>query len=77
MSRADATECDTCGQRCPLPVLKARKRMKPLASGAVLRLLSDDPLSAVDVPNFCREDGHTLVAAKEADGVWAFTIAKG
>ncbi|UOM34416.1 sulfurtransferase TusA family protein [Acuticoccus sp. I52.16.1] len=69
-------DCDTRGQRCPIPVLKARKRLKPLPSGAVLRLLSDDPLSRLDVANFCREDGHTLLETTEADATLAFFIAK-
>ncbi len=69
-------DCDTRGQRCPLPVLKARKRLKPLARGAVLRLVSDDPLSRLDVPNFCREDGHTLLEMAEDGGTLTFFIAK-
>ncbi|RAI00782.1 preprotein translocase subunit TatB [Acuticoccus sediminis] len=69
-------DCDTRGQRCPLPVLKARKRLKPMASGTVLRLVSDDPLARIDVPNFCREDGHTLIATSEAEGTLTFFIAK-
>ena len=69
-------DCDTRGQRCPLPVLKARKRLKPHPSGTVLRLVCDDPLAAVDVPNFCREDGHALIATDDAGGVLSFYIAK-
>lgn len=70
-------DVDTRGQRCPLPVLKARRRMKALAPGALLALTADDPLAAVDVPNYCREDGHTLVSAEETDGVLRFLIRKG
>lgn len=70
-------ECDTLGQRCPLPVLKARKRIKALPPGAVLRLVSDDPLAAIDVPHFCNEAGHALLHQGEAAGVLTFYIAKG
>ena len=52
---------DATGLLCPLPVLKLRKRMRPLPSGGRIRLLADDPAAAVDVPHFCAEAGHELV----------------
>ena len=54
-------DLDAIGRLCPLPVLKARKRMIGLASGKVLRLQADDPAAVVDVPHFCAEAGHELV----------------
>ncbi|ORE95922.1 SirA family protein [Stappia sp. 22II-S9-Z10] len=70
-------DCDTRGLKCPLPVMKARKRMKPLPPGTILRLVADDPLAAIDVPNFCREDGHGLIGSDDKGGVLTFYIAKG
>ena len=55
-------ELDARGLICPLPVLKARKRLMALAPGQVLRVLADDPAALVDVPHFCAEQGHELVA---------------
>ena len=55
-------EIDATGLRCPLPVLRARRRLAAMPPGAVLRLLTDDPAAAVDVPHFCAEAGHRLVA---------------
>ncbi len=52
---------DARGLLCPLPVLKARKRLLALPDGALLSLVTDDPAAVVDVPHFCREAGHTLV----------------
>jgi len=63
-----AAEVDTRGLLCPLPVLKARKRLQALAGGAVLRLLADDPAARVDVPHFCREQGHALLEARDGEG---------
>ncbi len=56
----DAT-LDAVGLLCPLPVLKARKRLKSMSSGAVLRLEASDPAAVIDVPHFCAEQGHTLL----------------
>ena len=53
---------DTRGLKCPLPVLKARKRLKSMAKGEVLRVQSDDPVAVVDFPHFCTEQGHILRA---------------
>jgi tRNA 2-thiouridine synthesizing protein A len=54
-------ELDARGLLCPLPVLKARKRLLTMAKGAELLVLADDPMALVDLPLFCREAGHELV----------------
>ncbi|MEL6769026.1 MAG: sulfurtransferase TusA family protein [Pseudomonadota bacterium] len=56
-------ELDARGLLCPLPVLKTRKRLMALAPGAVLRVEADDPAALVDIPHFCTEQGHELVAS--------------
>jgi hypothetical protein len=40
---------DATGLKCPMPVLRARRALKALPSGALLELLADDPASAKDV----------------------------
>ena len=69
-------ELDARGLLCPLPVLKAAKRMRGLAPGDVLRLLADDPAAVVDVPHFCAEQGPELVSATEEDGVQVYLIRR-
>lgn len=59
---------DATGLLCPLPVLKARKRLAGLASGQVLEVLADDPAARVDIPHFCAEQGHELVALTDQPG---------
>ncbi|WP_333829148.1 sulfurtransferase TusA family protein [Pararhodobacter sp.] len=54
-------ELDARGLLCPLPVLKARKRLMGMAQGQVLRLVATDPAAVVDVPHFCTEAGHELL----------------
>lgn len=68
---------DAIGLLCPLPVLKARKRLKSLPDGAVLALLATDPAAFVDVPHFCNEAGHTLLSQEETDGHVRYLIRKG
>lgn len=65
-------DLDTTGMKCPLPVLKARKRLNGMQPGAVLRLTTTDPMAVIDVPHFCAEAGHELISREVvADGhVW-------
>ena len=64
-----AEDLDATGLLCPLPVLKARKRLSALRPGEVLRVRTDDPAAVVDVPHFCAEAGHELLdAAAEGNG---------
>jgi len=73
---ADPVLLDTKGLRCPLPVLKARKALKDLAAGTVLRVLATDPGAVKDFEAFCRTTGHRLLAQSEDAGVLAFDIEK-
>ena len=71
-------ELDATGLLCPLPVLKARKRLSALSVGAVLMIRADDPAAQVDFPHFCSEQGHALIARHDGtDGVMTFLIRKG
>jgi len=67
---------DAIGLLCPLPVLKARKRLMAMQGGAVLKLLADDPAAIVDVPHFCAESGHELMDHKDGDGHRIYLIRK-
>ena len=70
-------ELDARGLLCPLPVLKARKRLQGMDSGAVLRIVADDPAAVVDVPHFCTEAGHALIATSEEDTAQVYLVRKG
>lgn len=62
---------------CPLPVLKARKQLEALPRGAVLCIIATDPASEIDVPHFCRENGHTLLAHERRGDEFVFRIRRG
>lgn len=68
---------DATGLLCPLPVLKARKRLSGMPSGSELVLRTDDPAAVVDVPHFCAEAGHALLGSAEDGVVMIWTIRKG
>jgi tRNA 2-thiouridine synthesizing protein A len=70
-------EIDACGLLCPLPVLKARKALAALAPGQVLRLLATDPAARIDLPHFCAEAGHELIAESDLGTMHAFLVRRG
>jgi len=71
----DAT-LDATGLLCPLPVLKARRALKPLPAGAVLTVRATDPGAVKDFEAFCRTTGNELVSSSEENGVFVFAIRK-
>jgi tRNA 2-thiouridine synthesizing protein A len=66
---------DCRGLKCPLPVLKMEKRLSQLAAGASFVVLATDPMAKVDIPLFCRQNGHSCQVSSEAD-VMRFQIVK-
>ena len=77
MSDGSESALDLRGLKCPLPVLKTRKHMRDLAIGARIRIETTDPLAVIDMPHFCREDGHQLLDSAAIEGGHVFVIEKG
>ena len=69
-------QLDAKGLICPLPVLKARRALKPLAAGDMLEVEATDPGSVKDFAHFCETTGHRLASSTEDDGVFRFVIEK-
>ncbi len=67
---------DAKGLKCPLPVLKARKAMKDVPTGGVLRVLATDPGAIGDFQHFCDVTGYRLLSHTEEAGVLTFEIEK-
>ena len=67
---------DLKGLKCPLPVMKTRKRMTRLAPGAELWVETTDPLAGIDIPHFCHEDGHDLLSSEKTEAGHRFLIRK-
>lgn len=68
---------DLKGLNCPLPVLKARKRLAGLAPGMRLWLETTDPLAVIDIPAFCTESGHRLIETQTVEGGHRFLVERG
>jgi tRNA 2-thiouridine synthesizing protein A len=67
---------DVTGLLCPLPVLKAKKRLETMVTGNELVVIATDPMSLIDMPHFCREQGHQLLSATQQNDTISFRIRK-
>ena len=68
---------DLRGLNCPLPVLRARKRLAAMAKGERLWVETTDPLAVIDIPAFCTEERHLLLETETVTGGHRFLIARG
>ncbi len=73
----EANIYDLKGLNCPLPVLKARKRLAGLQPGTKLWLETTDPLAVIDIPAFCTESGHRLIETQTVEGGHRFLVERG
>src|SRR5258708_35894971 len=67
---------DLRGLKCPLPALLAKKALARLGPGAVLKVLADDPMSAVDIPHMCHSEGHAMDNVASRGGYSEFSLRK-
>ena len=62
------------GLNCPLPILKARKMLKTVPAGEVLKISSTDPGSVADFAAFCNQTGHELLSSSSEGDIYKFEI---
>ncbi len=67
---------DLKGLNCPLPVLRANKKMKELMAGDILKIEVTDPAAPKDFETYCVTTGHTLLSNVENNGVFLISLKK-
>lgn len=69
-------ELDCSGLTCPMPMLKLGKTVKKMDSGKVVHMITTDPGSKKDVPDWIVKNGHDLLSNEEKNGKIHFYIKK-
>ena len=69
-------QLDAKGLNCPLPILRAKKAIKGMETGATLEIEAPAPGAVKDFEAFCRVTGNELLDSNEGDGVYKFLIKK-
>lgn len=77
LNRLFDSELDTCGLKCPEPVMLLHSCVRDMAVGEVVKMLATDVTTQRDIPQFCRFLGHDLVEELEQDGIYTYLIRKG
>ncbi|MBI1220328.1 MAG: SirA family protein [Rhodobacteraceae bacterium] len=65
---------DAKGLNCPLPILRTKKALKDMPTGATLEVLATDPGAVKDFEAFCRTTGNELVSSNVNGTVYSFVI---
>ena len=72
----DTFEYDATGLLCPLPVLRANRKLREVPPGGLLTVRATDPAAEQDFPAYCRQTGYTLVSSRREGEVLIFVIRK-
>ncbi len=72
----DQTTLDARGLKCPLPVLKARRALKDVPPGGLLRVLATDPGATKDFAHFCETTRCVMIESGQEGEVLSFVLRK-
>lgn len=67
---------DVTGLKCPMPILRTKKALANMASGAILQIRATDPATREDFAAFARQTGHELLQLVETDGSLVFYLKR-
>jgi len=69
-------DLDTSGLNCPMPILRAKKALKELEAGDILRITATDPGSVKDFEAFAKQTGNELLASTSEGDSFIFELKK-
>lgn len=69
-------ELDARGLNCPLPILRAKKALKDLTAGQILRIVATDAGSVKDFAAFAEQTGNELLESKASGDEFHFLLKK-
>lgn len=69
-------QLDVTGHKCPVPVLRVRRCLERLPTGAILKVLATDPMTQIDIPHFCQQTGCELLDMSQKNDMFVFLIKK-
>ncbi|QUH24599.1 sulfurtransferase TusA family protein [Serpentinicella alkaliphila] len=67
---------DCMYEACPIPLIKALKKLENMAIGDVLIMETDHTCSIINVIDWAKKQGHDVDYAEISDGEWEIYIEK-
>lgn len=68
---------DARNMLCPLPVIKTQDRAAELDHGDILEIICTDPGALIDIPAWCRINGHEVIDTAQTNDEVSITIQVG
>ncbi len=69
-------ELDCLGEVCPVPLVKAQKKIASMAVGDVLTVHIDHSCAMKNIPDWARKEGYNVEVEEVDDGEWDLIIEK-
>ena len=67
---------DVSDHQCPIPVLRLRRMLEKVEPEQTIKLIATDPMTLIDIPNFCREANHVIEETHENKEEITYIIKK-
>ncbi len=64
------------GEACPIPLVKAEKKIEKMSVGDILIVLIDHSCAMKNLPEWARKQGHNVELDEIDDGEWEVVIEK-
>jgi len=58
---------DARGLKCPMPSVKTALAIEQLGGGGIVKVLTDDPVSKNDLPQWVRGNGHQVLGIEDKE----------
>lgn len=68
---------DVVGLCCPMPLALTMERIKEMKKGEILEVLLDDEDAVLDIPKWCKKDGHRFMRLEKEGEIYKLYIKKG
>jgi len=67
---------DTCGLKCPAPLIATKRALKDKGTGEVFQVIADSPTSFGNISRFLK-DNNISYSWEESEGKWIITVTRG
>ena len=62
---------------CPMPVIRTQDAVNTLTAGDIVQVNCTDPGAKLDIPAWCRINGHKILHIEEQDDTISITLEVG
>lgn len=72
----DKYQLEIWGEMCPIPIIKAQRRLKNMKKGDVLVMETEHSCTSQGIVVWAQKNNYTLVVTEVANGIWHLELTK-